>query len=461
MIDNIEALPVEFYCGLVILVFGYRWSISQIRFGIGIPSIAVLTTVAVWYFVDVMYNGYINSYLNKFPPEVMDEAWWQVIAFLSTFVFLTPYLHRRLNHRFLRFGSSAYRFYKIGVDNKEFQKGLSVIFRATFVVWMAIVFFAFFRYDSKILSYLFPELLGHPGPWNLSGIGGGSETLFSLANYLQLMVGSIFGVVAALSRDTRIRRFAFICVLLVWPFYIFDRTRKFILVIALPGFLAWLLLRFRRGFFVKIAVTLSCFLVVNAWFGFIIENRSTSSVTGAFFDGGFDFSKSSVEQHQGLNMFEELNWIVKFKRDKIFDPEIGANYFANLVNPIPRGLWPGKPTIGLDYAIARGAELTGVGAGVSVTLSNGLIGQGVINFGLYFGAAFAAFLMSIWAVLLARIDLLGQKMGYLPLFGLGLILTFTMGRDITFLELYPFFFGYGICWFINNRFSISDTETDG
>lgn len=29
-------------------------------------------------------------------------------------------------------------------------------------------------------------------------------------------------------------------------------------------------------------------------------------------------------------------------------------YFAELMNPIPRVLWPGKPLIGIDYAIARG-----------------------------------------------------------------------------------------------------------
>jgi hypothetical protein len=59
-----------------------------------------------------------------------------------------------------------------------------------------------------------------------------------------------------------------------------------------------------------------------------------------------------------------------------------------LVNPIPRGLWPGKPLIGIDYAIARG-QLYGDQkegeAGVGATISTGMIGQGVVNFGPFFG----------------------------------------------------------------------------
>jgi hypothetical protein len=45
---------------------------------------------------------------------------------------------------------------------------------------------------------------------------------------------------------------------------------------------------------------------------------------------------------------------------------------VELVNPIPRGLWPGKPLIGIDYAIARG-QLYGDQkegeAGVGATIS--------------------------------------------------------------------------------------------
>jgi hypothetical protein len=101
--------------------------------------------------------------------------------------------------------------------------------------------------------------------------------------------------------------------------------------------------------------------------------------------------------------------------------------------------------IGIDYAIARGQKFEGVGAregGVGATISTGMIGQGVVNFGPFFGVLAAAFLMGLWAALLARQDLKGDKTGRLLLYMLGLVLTFNLGRDITLITLYPFLFGY-------------------
>jgi hypothetical protein len=101
--------------------------------------------------------------------------------------------------------------------------------------------------------------------------------------------------------------------------------------------------------------------------------------------------------------------------------------------------------IGIDYAIARGqgwSEAKGSQAGVGATISTGLIGQGVLNFGPFFGVLAAAFLMGLWAALLARQDLKGDKTGRLLLYMLGLVLTFNLGRDITLITLYPFLFGY-------------------
>jgi hypothetical protein len=117
------------------------------------------------------------------------------------------------------------------------------------------------------------------------------------------------------------------------------------------------------------------------------------------------------------------------------------------VNPIPRSIFPGKPYIGLDYAVARGQGNGSTdGADASATIATGMIGQGVVNFGVIFGPAFAAFLISCWVALLARLDLNGEKLGRIPLFALGLILTFNLGRDITFITLYPFVFGAMLIW---------------
>jgi hypothetical protein len=53
-------------------------------------------------------------------------------------------------------------------------------------------------------------------------------------------------------------------------------------------------------------------------------------------------------------MLEELAWINSFIDKGTYAVNWGQRYWAELVNPIPRGLWQGKPLIGIDYAIARG-----------------------------------------------------------------------------------------------------------
>jgi len=115
------------------------------------------------------------------------------------------------------------------------------------------------------------------------------------------------------------------------------------------------------------------------------------------------------------------------------------------VNPIPRVLWPNKPEIGLDYARARGMDWTqadGAGGGVAATISTGMIGQGLANFGPIFGPPAAALLMALWVTLLTRQDLLSRSQpNRLLLYALGCVLTVNLGRDITLLVLYPFFFG--------------------
>ncbi len=173
------------------------------------------------------------------------------------------------------------------------------------------------------------------------------------------------------------------------------------------------------------------------------------SISAAYNNKGLNLTEEKSAHNEGLNMYEELCWVSTFIDNGKYRVNWGQRYFAELVNPIPRALWPGKPLIGLDYAIARGhAQADDKQGGVNTTISTGLIGQGVVNFGRLFGPMAAAFIMSLWIAVLARLDLNVQALGRLPLYSLGLILTFNMGRDITLIILYPFVFGYLVVWWL-------------
>ena len=162
-------------------------------------------------------------------------------------------------------------------------------------------------------------------------------------------------------------------------------------------------------------------------------------------EGVYDQIEATEGKHEGLNMLEELTWVNSFIDKGTYVVNNGTRYFAELVNPIPRAIWPDKPMIGIDYAIARGQLYGDAGdaqAGVGATISTGMIGQGVVNFGTFFGVLAAALLMAFWVAVLARQDLMGEKMGRMLLFFIGTVLTFNLGRDITLITLYPFLFGY-------------------
>ena len=183
-----------------------------------------------------------------------------------------------------------------------------------------------------------------------------------------------------------------------WPSVFFDRTRHTMLAILLPGLAALVFVRLRRRPVVQISVLAAAFLAVNLWFGFVIANRSRQSIAGAFVRGGVQNAETA--KHEGLNMFEELCWINKFIKERTYSPNWGPRYFAEMVNIIPRPLWKGKPAIGLDYAVARGQGTIATIGSSGATISTGMIGGGVVNFGPWGGPPAAALLLAIWVAVL-------------------------------------------------------------
>ncbi len=442
MVDTLSLLPFSFWVVVALLVAGVLWGIRHLRDGLGLPVIAVLGTVAAWYVGDAFYNDYRTTSAILFSADVRDNAWWQVALFLVAFLFLAPEIHRSLNREILRRPSQIMQMVDNGTSLSPFQERLQRMFWGCLGVWIMLSFVAAIRLEEEVLYYFCPYLDHRADPWARGRIGTGFDSLLSLALYLQLLVSIMFGIFAALMRDWRIRLGAVACCLLSWPYFLLDRTRNTMLAILLPGILSWVFMRLRLVMWQRGAILVIFFVIINAWFAFIIAHRSTETITAALMDEGFDLEKESSVHHEGLNMFQELCWINTFFKDGTFKPNWGENYLAELVNPIPRSLWQGKPLIGIDYAILRGQSYDEGEAGVGATISTGLIGQGVVNFGMFLGPIFAALLMSLWVVLLARFDLRGQGLGRIPLYGVGLILTFNLGRDVTLLTLYTFFFGW-------------------
>jgi hypothetical protein len=455
----LSILPFSFWVVIALLAGGGLWAFRRINDATGIPLLAVLATTAAWYVGDAFYNDYANNHAKIFTPGTLTGAWWQVAWFLTVILATVRPIHEWLNGPLLQRRSGVMQLFKHGVGYPAIQKQLNVLFIGCAAVWLILFVIALILLKGEIIYYLFPFLGYKANPWSHGRIGSGFDAFSIIAVYLQLLVTSMFGVVAALATERRTRNLAFVFCLLSWPAFIFDRTRNTMLAMAVPAVLSWVFLRLRGGMWKKILVLLACFLVVNTWMKFVIANRSSMSITAAFHNKGLNLGKQEKVHNEGLNMFEELCWVSTFIDNGRYQVNWGARYFAELVNPIPRGLWHGKPLIGLDYAIARGhGDDADTQGGVNTTISTGFIGQGVVNFGRILGPAAAAILMSLWIAWLARLDLTVHALGRLPLYSLGLILTFNLGRDITLITLYPFVFGALTIWLLE-RYQIIPTTT--
>jgi hypothetical protein len=432
--------------------------------GWGIPALAVLGTVAVWYIVDALYNNYAG-YLLAIGADSLEAAWWEVGLFLAAFgIFVRP-VHLALNRKHLGRQSQLIRLMQTGAwQGDAWQDQLDGACRLLAVAWVVLMGIALVRVDYDFVGLLLPFLGNKAEAWGRGRVGQGYDFLLSFAGYLQITLTAIFGVVAAVAKRPTTRILALTIFGLSAPYFLLDRTRNTIIAAVLPGFLAFAFLRVRGGVLIRVVVIAAGFLAMNQWLKFVMDARGHGmNVAYAFSSGRFmhigqDEASDNVEimellpgiepesiKHEGLNMFEELGWVNFFIKTGSYNPNWGSRYFAELVNPIPRTIWPGKPLIGIDYAMARGMlwDQAGKGeGGVAATISTGMIGQGVVNFGEFFGPIAAALLMAIWVAVLARQDLLGFETPRLLLYALGIVLTFNMGRDITLLVIYPFIFGY-------------------
>jgi len=452
--DFALAFPFPFYlCVVAVLwLFLRGW---QVRVeGWGIPMMAVTATAGSWYLMDPIYNDY-TQYVREVGECNLSNGFWEVLLFFISLGVLSPVMNRKINADLPGRGSQVIQMMRNKeIEQPHFQEQITRLSTALFLTWAGLMVIALFRVDFDFMGMFFPYLSegDKPQPWGRNRIGGGIDALFSLAGYVQMMLTALLGVTIALALRPSSMLLSGVGFLLAVPFYLFDRTRNTMLAVLLPGLMALVTLRIRSGIVIRLAVLICSYMAIEGWMKFVIDNRDQGTITQALKSGGTQDAVVKSRKHLGFNMLEELGFINYFIESGEYKVNWGTRYFAEIVNPIPRVLWPGKPLIGIDYAIARGMAYGNQSAesgGIAASISTGMIGQGVVNFGRILGPIAAALLMAIWVAVLARMDLMGNDLGHLLLYAIGLVLTFNMGRDITLLVIYPFVFGWLLLWWYN------------
>lgn len=441
--DNISAMPLPFFLSVIALIaLGFHgW--SNRHSGWGLPMGMVLITIAFWYHGDALYNDY-EEYRLRMGDRALEAAWWQVLWFLVVFGLLARPCHQLLNRGLGRGTSRIMVYYETRLlEAPRIQRRLDRFASMMLVAWLILMALGLWRVQFNFIGLFAPYLGERVNPWSRGRMGGGLDAVFSLAGYAQILLTAGFGVILAVARNPRTWSLALLVCALAIPFYFIDRTRNTMIAVLLPGLLAWVFFRLRVSLPGKIAVLAVAYLALNFWFSFVIANRGGSIAQQLGDEAAIARARES--RHEGISMFSELGYMNDFFQQGVLEVNYGQRYFAELVNPIPRAIWANKPTAGLEYAVARGfgdLDADDEGGGVTASIASGMIGQGLLNFGRFFGPMAAALIMATWVAILARQDRLGQDPARLLLYAIGMILTFNMGRDITLLVLYPFLFGW-------------------
>jgi oligosaccharide repeat unit polymerase len=160
---------------------------------------------------------------------------------------------------------------------------------------------------------------------------------------------------------------------------------------------------------------------------------SAASVIGRN-EGRVAWDQAGEAEYVGFEMFRELLYIRSNVPER-FPYRYGNTYWVQIVNPIPRFLWPSKPVedAGLELAKMKGMVQNG---DAYLTVSPGLVGEMYWNFGvpgIVIISAFLGYLAKSWDRLR---PMASESILAFCFFAAGLAVIFLSGRSVTAATLY-------------------------
>jgi len=422
------AHEVTFYlAAVVLLVLTVESCIKLLNrntFGI---TLMVYVTVFAWYFVDPFINPEQYGYLPSF---LLEKSYGQVLLFLIGFRVFTPVAVRWIVRR----RSSG--ILDTRLTPEQILIGAAALWLVLFIIGIA-------RMGGDVMGSVFP-VDGRAGPsmWGRDALeSSGSGFLISFAGYVFNAATAFLGVLVFFQRRIAWRLLAGAMFAITLPYFFLAGARSHFLAAVMPFIITYLFYG-RHLLILKLAILAIAFFCLNEGFKFVTAFRGTGFRDVLASENPYELMDEDMERQTGLNMIQELCFVNTYLETGGGSPAYGARYLNELLNFVPRMIWPSKPLIGIDYAKWRGFESDSSELGVNTTVSSGMIGGGVLNFGQIVGPFAAGILMALWTGLLIRWWEQRKSLLRLVLFMLGVGLTFNLGRDISMLVLWPVIFAY-------------------
>ncbi|HVJ85268.1 MAG TPA: hypothetical protein VM452_06465 [Caulifigura sp.] len=423
LFDRSFELPTSYFVAVALVVVLSVEALPRLRQLRGVFSVVVYATVALWYLFDPLVGREKNY--NVFTPSELELAFAQICIFLISFRILielspkTPTVALRK------------------IEEFDFDRG--PIVKVTVIAWAILFTIGLARVNFNPITALFPldaRRNWESYMWNRPRIGTTTSFLISALGYLYTVICAFFGLLAVVTRRPGTRRLMIFLAMLTWPMFALTGARSTVLSVLGPTILGVLLTK-RWSPWKMTAFAVSIGLVINLTMLAMIEFRNSGFHSAL--DGEAIVTRIGRAKHLGFNMGEELLYINRYQNTGQLKVEMGMNYLGNLLNFIPRPIWPGKPFVGREFALLR----TGLYRGdVAATISFGIVGQGVANFGPWLGPAIPALFLVLYCSWAIRLLNTGHIFLRCCLFFIALAKVPNLGRDITLFDLWIVVFGY-------------------
>jgi len=390
-------------------------------------TLAVYVTVFGWYFVDPFLNPEQYTYI---PSYLISQSYGQVFLFLIGFRCFMPVAQRWIVRR-----------RSTGVFHVQRFTPEQILI-VTGAIWLLLLLIGIARMGGDVIGALFPvDSRAGATMWGRSAIAtSAAGFLIASAGYMFNAITALLGVLVFFQRSAFWRVVAGAMFVISLPYFLLEGARSHFLAVILP-FIVTYLLYGRHLLLIKLAVLAVAFFCLDHGFKLVTAFRGTGFRDLLAAEHPYELVDEDLRQ-SGLNMIQELCFANAYIGSGAASPAYGERYLNELLNVIPRAIWSSKPLVGIDYAKWRSLEDPQSDLGVSATISTGMIGGGVLNFGPFLGPVAAGIIMALWTGLLIRWWEQRQSLLRLMLFMLGAGITFNLGRDITLLVLWPVVFAY-------------------
>jgi oligosaccharide repeat unit polymerase len=391
----------------VLLVLDLRRGLYRIVSGRSV----VLLAVFVWYLFEALR---IPAELTRYSSAEYDFG--ILLLMLSVMIFLTTY------HMFPvpLFAPLARR---LPMLNQPRVLWLLVLGGMTIGIGSLLIYSGF---DFSVLSQ---GLTGMRRRWTgeRGRYGSWTSIIYELRMFLQATVPLAVALAFMKRAPTRQRWVAGTFVGWMFLRNFFGGTRSPLIPIALclAGALFWNASPAGRRRLILVGMPLAI-AAGYFWSAIIVAGRN---------DGKFDTSTAAKVDYVGFEMFRELLFVMR-ETEHGMPLQWGATYFTQLVNPIPRAIWPGKPVADAGLILARAYGAVDKNGEPTMTNSPGFLGEAWLNFGilgLLVVPAIAGVIVRAWDGLF---PLASRSLPAFLIYAGGLATILASGRSFNFSNYY-------------------------